>query len=299
MFDKYNPDSVLQKSGHGSLVETTGGEWYVTHLCARPLLPELRCPLGRETSIQKMRWTKDDRLVMDDGSNLAKSIVPGPNLPPHVWEAVPVRRDFEGEQLPVEFQTVRNEFSQEWVSLKKREDFLAIRGGESLTSNFYPRLIARKLTAFRAQAETCLLYQPESYHHRAGITVFYDLSDHYTLFRTLDEETGEEVLKTGGQKDRQMLDFDDRVVVPDGKPVWLRCRIDHKVLQFLYSLDGEIYEKIGPELSMLNLSDEGGRYGRFTGTYIGMFAQDTLSKSKWAYFDWFEYEAAREENLME
>ena len=103
----------------------------------------------------------------------------------------------------------------------------------------------------------------------------------------------------GGQKDRQMLDFEERVIIPAGKPVWLRAEIDHKTLRFLYSLDGRTYEKIGPELSMLNLSDEGGRYGRFTGTYIGLFAQDTWSKSKWAYFDWFEYKAFREENLME
>ena len=299
MYDKYNPDSVLQKSGHGSLVETTGGEWYVTHLCARPLLPELHCTLGRETSIQKMRWTRDDRLVMDDGTNLAKSVVPGPDLPVHPWACEPVRRDFNEKDMPLEFQSVRNELTEDWVSLSRREGFLSLKGRESLTSNFYPSLIARKLTAFRVQAGTCLEYQPESYHHRAGLTVFYDLSDHYTLFKTLDEESGEEVLMVGGQKDRQMLDLEACVKVPAGRPVWLRASIDHKTLQFFCSLDGETYEKIGPELSMLNLSDEGGRYGRFTGTYIGMFAQDTISKSKWAYFDWFEYEAVREEALLE
>ena len=32
----YNPHADLQKAGHGSLVETPTGEWYVAHLCARP-----------------------------------------------------------------------------------------------------------------------------------------------------------------------------------------------------------------------------------------------------------------------
>ncbi|MBV9127947.1 MAG: glycoside hydrolase family 43 protein, partial [Verrucomicrobia bacterium] len=50
----YNPDSVLQKCGHGSLVETQSGEAYVAHICARPLLPELRCIMGRETALQKV-----------------------------------------------------------------------------------------------------------------------------------------------------------------------------------------------------------------------------------------------------
>lgn len=68
----YNPDSVLQKSGHGSYVETQNGEVYLLHLCARPFVPELRCTLGRETAIQKMKWTEDGWLRMADGSHLAK-----------------------------------------------------------------------------------------------------------------------------------------------------------------------------------------------------------------------------------
>ena len=55
----FNPDSALQKCGHGSYVKTPDGEVYLVHLCARPLLPELRCVLGRETAMQKMFWTDD------------------------------------------------------------------------------------------------------------------------------------------------------------------------------------------------------------------------------------------------
>ena len=49
----FNPDSVLQKFGHGSYVETSLGEVYLVHLCSRPFAPELRCTLGRETAIQE------------------------------------------------------------------------------------------------------------------------------------------------------------------------------------------------------------------------------------------------------
>ena len=68
----YNPDSILQKSGHGSYVELPTGEVYLVHLCSRPFVPELRCTLGRETAIQKMMWTEDHWLRMADGSNMAK-----------------------------------------------------------------------------------------------------------------------------------------------------------------------------------------------------------------------------------
>ena len=71
----YNPESILQKSGHGSYVETQLGEVYLVHLTARPFVPELRCTLGRETAIQKMIWTDDGWLRMADGSNLAKEFI--------------------------------------------------------------------------------------------------------------------------------------------------------------------------------------------------------------------------------
>ena len=39
----YNPESILQKSGHGSYIDLPTGETYLVHLCSRPFAPELRC----------------------------------------------------------------------------------------------------------------------------------------------------------------------------------------------------------------------------------------------------------------
>ena len=95
----FNPDSVLQKSGHGSYVELPTGEVYLVHLCARPFVPELRCTLGRETAIQKMKWTKDGWLRMADGTNLAKIEVEESTLPEQELPAIPAFDDFDGEEL--------------------------------------------------------------------------------------------------------------------------------------------------------------------------------------------------------
>jgi len=97
----YNPYSALQKCGHGSYVETSLGETYLVHLCARPFTPELRCTLGRETAIQKMSWTEDGWLRLASGGNLAQSLVEGSALPD--WESapLPVRDDFDKESLGI------------------------------------------------------------------------------------------------------------------------------------------------------------------------------------------------------
>ena len=67
---RHNKDIYLQKSGHCDLVETQTGEWYMVHLSSRTLgeinpegsikfQGERRYTIGRETSIQKVKWTED------------------------------------------------------------------------------------------------------------------------------------------------------------------------------------------------------------------------------------------------
>ena len=74
----FNPEAELQKAGHGSVVETPDGEWYVAHLSARPLPGTLRSMLGRETSLQKVRWTADGWLELVAGGTLAGATTEGP-----------------------------------------------------------------------------------------------------------------------------------------------------------------------------------------------------------------------------
>lgn len=85
---RHHEDILLQKSGHCDLVETKDGEWYAVHLCGRAgkdrnpqdakrFPGSRRYMIGRETAIQKMRWTEDDWLVMDDGSSVPKEAVEG------------------------------------------------------------------------------------------------------------------------------------------------------------------------------------------------------------------------------
>ena len=54
-----DPDWPLQRAGHGDLVETENGEFFFVHLCGRPLDNTRRCPLGRETAIQRLEKTPD------------------------------------------------------------------------------------------------------------------------------------------------------------------------------------------------------------------------------------------------
>lgn len=123
----YNPDSLLQKSGHGSYVELPTGEVYLVHLCARPFVPELRCTLGRETAIQKMMWTADGWLRMADGSNLAKMEVPESSLPEVPMPKIPDFDDFDGEELGNYYYAPRI-MPHHFADVKARPGYVRLRG---------------------------------------------------------------------------------------------------------------------------------------------------------------------------
>ena len=290
MPEHYNPNLTLQKAGHGSLVETQNGEWYMAHLCGRPIMPQKRCILGRETAIQKMEWTDDQWLRMADGSNLAKAETPEPDLPVSPVPDAENFCDFNDGRISLHFNTPRNEITSAWADAESHQGFLRLRGQESLTSNYYVSLLARRLTAFRARVTTQLNFSPDHYRHMAGLACYYDTESHYAVFKTYDEVLDQDIVSIIGYINSRLIETNAAVTVPRGTPVWLRSEIDHADLQFYYSLDGDNFTKLGQTLDMSALSDEASECGIFTGTFIGMFAQDTHTKSKWAEFDWFNYE---------
>lgn len=290
MPEHYNPKAELQKAGHASLVETQTGEWYLSHLCGRPVMPQQRCILGRETALQKMEWTGDGWLRKADGTPLAMAQTPAPALEPYPFPPKNPLCDFDGETLDLNFCTPRNEITSDWADISSHKGFLRLRGRESLTSNYYVSLLARRLTSFHAQATALMYYKPEHYHHLAGITCYYDSESHYCAYKTYDEVHKQEILSVYAFIGGKMSSFNVSVPVPADLPVWLRAVINVGELIFRYSLDGITYHTLGPVLDMTALSDEASTCGVFTGSFVGMFAQDTHTKSRWVEFDWFRYE---------
>ena len=290
MTDFYNPDVIIQKSGHGSLVETQNGQWYMAHLCGRPVLPQKRCVLGRETAIQQVEWTDDGWLRMTDGTNIAKDTVPAPDLPSHPFPKEDPCDDFDSPTLNLHFSTPRNEITPDWADLSSRPGYLRLRGRESLTSTNHPSLIARRLTAFNAVVTAKLDFAADYYQHLAGITCYYEPSNFYSIYKTYNEELGKNVVAISGYVNKEYTDGENALFVAEkDAPVYLRAEIMTDKLQFSLSTDGEHFEKLGPIFDMTTLSDEAVDYGEFTGTFVGMFAQDSHTREKYADFDFFEY----------
>jgi xylan 1,4-beta-xylosidase len=303
-----DPLHPLQKCGHGEIVDTPSGEWYLAHLASRPLKTTVpanlgspdktdaaamrlgyRCVLGRETCIQKVKWSADNWLRLDWDGHTPKVDVPAPqNTEQTPWPDAPARDHFDDKQLDVSWSALRGPIEESWLSLTARPGWLRLRGRECQQSLFDQSLVAKRLTSPRATVQTCMEFEPSHYTQMAGLICYYDTRTHYYLRVTHDENVGKVlgVVLTDDTKYDELLD--SQISIDDWKQIYLRAEIDGERLQFSASKDGTNWRPVGPVLDASKLSDDYGTYLHFTGTFVGVCAQDLGSASAIAEFAYFE-----------
>jgi xylan 1,4-beta-xylosidase len=139
-----DPTLLLQKAGHASFVETEAGDWYLAHLCGRPLEGAEKgsryCNLGRETAIQSLVWGEDGWPRLCQGTNTPAVTVPAPDLPDHVFEIGSSRDDFDQPELSLHFQSLRTPLEPGWISLIDRPGFPTIVSGSLDFASDHARL---------------------------------------------------------------------------------------------------------------------------------------------------------------
>lgn len=284
----------LQKAGHGELVQTPSGEWYLAHLCSRPLGTgaNRRCPLGRETAIQKVVWSQDGWLRLASGGTAVQIEVPAPaNLPETTGPPVATRDNFDQPILDMNWSALRTPVDESWLSLTERPHWLRLRARESLFSLFEQSLVARRLQDFHVLAETCLEFTPVNFNQMAGLIFYYDTKTHYYLRVTHDENRGRilGIILTDDTVPDELSA--SQIPVGDWKQCFLRAEIDHEKLQFSASPDGVKWQLIGPVLDASKISDDYGKALHFTGAMIGLCAQDMTGTRLAADFDYFDLRA--------
>ncbi len=285
----YNPESMLQKSGHGSYVENELGEVYLVHLTARPFVPELRCTLGRETAMQKMMWTDDGWLRMADQSNFAKESFEESKLPEYPMPQIPDFDDFNSDTLGIQYYAPRIS-PESFADVKARPGYVRIRGQESRTSLNKVSILARKLTSVNAVITTKMEFKPEIYQHSAGLILYYDNMNYINLRKYYSQTLGQSAISVIQLENGTRTEYlDTRIPVKD-VPLYFRLRIENRKTFFEWSYDGEEYFRIGKEFDTTKFSDEYCKYGEFTGTFVGMTCADRMFHQHYADFDFFEYE---------
>jgi len=295
--DKYvltardRPHSRLQRTGHGSLMETQNGQVYMAYLCGRPLRNRGRCVLGRETAIQKMVWSEDGWLRTADGDALPQVTTPAPKLPSHPFSSPPAREDFDSPELPIDFQWLRTPYPQRIFSLTERPGFLRLFGRETLGSQFEQALVARRQQDFCFTAVARMEFNPEHFQQSAGLVLYYNSTKFHYLFLTEDDVIGRHLRVMSCVTDIGDS-FSAPIPLPTGTAgIELRIDVDYERLVFSYRLPGEAWRQIPQVFDASIVSDEAGppTLPNFTGAFVGVCCQDGAGTSHPADFDYFEY----------
>ena len=302
---RYFPTHELQKAGHGSLVETPDHQWYLAHLCSRPVGQERRCILGRETAIQKVKWA-EEWPVLEDGTCLPQMEVAAPMAGNQknnteegkVRDGVETKEidmngpwfyeDFDGDTWSLHLQSLRIPLDDR-ASLTDRPGWLRLYGAESLNSHFTQSLLGCRQQSFYMEAETKVEFQPENFKQMAGLVYYYNTQCYYYLHITWDDQFGRILSIMKNDLGKGSYPIGMGVSIQENGPVWLKLTTRKETAQFSYALDGENYREIGEPLDATILSDDyfdQTGHGMFTGAFVAICCQDTSGERKAADFDW-------------
>ncbi|MGW6418121.1 glycoside hydrolase family 43 protein [Streptomyces sp. NPDC055055] len=237
---RHHPEAPLQKAGHGSLVETPAGEWYLAHLTARPLTPRGACVLGRETGLQKVEWTADGwprvagEAPVRDGESLPRTAVPAPKLRALTPSPSSERRPAtvvspdatrlvspDSTRLVPPWSTLRRHPDPAWLA--PLPEGVRLYGGQSLGSTHGQSLVARRQQAVDLDFSVRLDARPDSPLTMAGLVHYYNTTLWHYAHLTWDDDLGL-VLRLGVCAHGRYTEPAEPQPVADG-PVELRLTV--------------------------------------------------------------------------
>ncbi|MEU0214625.1 family 43 glycosylhydrolase [Streptomyces sp. NPDC006265] len=298
-----DPAVPLQKAGHGELVETSEGQWLLSHLTARPLhTPQgRRCTLGRETAIQAAVWDEEGWPRLRQGGWHPDAEVEvdvpthrHPDARPHPLPPAP-----QPEDLSWPWSSLREPPDPSWADTRARPGWIRLRGRHGPESHWAAGLLAQRVTEHRAEAEVTVEARPVTFTQAAGLLLWYNPEAYLALDLTWAEPEGEPQRgqqwggTAGGRTVLSLVARDEDGVrqvavvdVPVDGPVTLGATIEGADARFWYVREG-VRTAVGPALDFSRLSDDHGSRLRFTGTMAGIHARDLVDAAFTADFTGF------------
>lgn len=285
-----DPSAIIQRAGHGKLVETQHGEWWMVHLGGRPLRGGF-CTLGRETYLEPVQWTEDGWFTVNGGHG-PSLVQRTPSLPEAAMpDDEPPRDEFDGPSLPLHWCFVRNPVDVNW-SLTERPGHLRLyTGGADLDSINAENVLVRRETAHRYTATVKLEFAPGQSGEQAGLTCYYDSRCFIKL--ALAYEDGQRQVKLTENRARSLRELASHRLPEETRTILFKVHVDRERRAFHYSLDGLSWLPAGTVEDARFLSDEGTQEKKaFTGAMVGIFAINGGSGRRLpADFAWFDYRA--------
>lgn len=283
-------DYPIVNVGHGDLVETQNGEWYMVVLASRPYGGYYR-NLGRETFLVPVEW-EDGWPLINRGIGLIESTVKLPKLPTTPLAPPSEREDFNEDKLPFRFLYLRNP-NLENYSLDERKGYLRMRlAPEKLTDLVSPSYVCIRQTGMSFVFEANMEFNPRTNSEEAGIVVLQNQGYHYRfVIMSKENHMALRLIRCKDGKEEllnELIESGHFVSEGHEKPIQLRITANKQDLSFSYSFDGTVYQNLqsGVDGRILSTDVAGGFVGNTLGIYCSSNGTDS---SNHADFDWISY----------
>jgi alpha-N-arabinofuranosidase len=277
-----HPELPLQATGHGDLVQTPEGKWWMPLLGIRPV--DQRHHLGRETLLTPVEWNDQGWIVVNKGQPLAVEMSAAGLPPSSPWPVEPVRDDFKSSRLGLQWTLLRGPGDGLW-SLSERPGYLRLKGS-SVTMNdiAQPAFVARRQEHMRMRAATQLEFQPSAATQAAGLVLRQNEKNYYELRITGAPQRRLELVARA----KGVTTLQASAPLPPG-PVVLQVESTATQYTFSFGSGNGPLKPIGT-VPTAPLSSESA--GGFTGVFIGMYAEGAGKEAMPAAdFAWFDYTA--------
>jgi beta-xylosidase len=300
--------------GHVDFVELKNGEWYAVLLASR-LIDGYHKNLGRETFIAPVVW-EDGFPVISPGTGKIEWQYPAPELPSFTAKHNPIRDDFDGEKLGMDwvfFGTPYEEFykisnSKLTMKLLPRSmspELRKIDLSARITDKSVPSLsfIGRRQQHTNIHISAKISFEALTENEAAGLVIMQASNHQFRLERSL--EKGKQILRLiqctselNGYPHQphfkgETTEIELEKVVVNGKTIILSIQAEGQSYSFYYGKEDE-------SLSLLYKNADGRKInpevvGGMVGTLLGMFASSNGSDSEnTVEFEWFDYKGTEQ-----
>ncbi|OZB98832.1 glycoside hydrolase family 43 protein [Paenibacillus sp. XY044] len=273
--------STIHATGHADLIQAHDGSWWAVCLGIRPASYPMRHHLGREVFLAPVTWTTDGWPIIGTNGRI-DPVMGAPKLPAVLWDNKPVRDDFDGSELNLEWTFLRNPLPGSW-SLQRQPGYLELRGNQTtLSDTGSPAFVGRRLCHFSCHISAAMDYEPGGDEEEAGLTVYMNERYHYDLAVT----SRDGIKKIRLRRTVGSLQVEEEHACPEG-PMVLKIEAQPEKFVFYYGQPGAALTEVGyGETHLLSTEVAGG----FTGIFIAMYAASAYEEPAPASYDWFEYD---------
>lgn len=276
------PTHPISSIGHADIIQTQNGDWWIVTLGRRHFNGYVY--LARETFLSPVTmyesslFTNHAAIIINEGEGKMPEVAIRPNLKWSPFEKEPIRDNFEGDTLSLEWNMLRTP-ENVWHKLSKGNLELDLRA-EVLTDFVQPSLLAKRISHHSFRASTRVSFSTKKSNEEAGITLYRNTKGYITMVKN-DKEIIIRYATKEGDKEACRIPC-------TAKEVILAMESNGKDVTFEWGEVDKPFVKIDATVPLHVISDD--NIGGYNGPMIGVYATSNGVKSRnKAIFRWFDY----------